>query len=292
MNSTQYKFNKILILTFLIIGFYSCSDDNEDLTPPYLAVSEIEDVAYGTDSDQVYDIYLPAGRSKLTTKTFILIHGGSWISGDKDDMTNFVTLLKTNFPDYAIVNINYRLANVGISPFPMQTIDIQSVLGHLKNNSDTYQIKQKYAFIGASAGAHLAMLYSYKYDRNSVTEMVCSIVGPTNFTDPSYLDDPEYSDILMAFKYATGVDIFENPSFYEDFSPFHAVTEIAPPTILFYGGKDDLVPTSQGVNLNTKLTELDVVHEFIFYENEGHGWTGPNLSDTYTKLVNFTKLHF
>ena len=291
MNAVKNKFNKILILSFLIIGFYSCNDDNENLVQE-LPVSELQNVAYGNHADQMYDIYLPAGRSKISTKTFILIHGGSWISGDKDDMVNFVTILKTNYPDYAIVNINYRLAGIGNPPFPMQTDDIQAVLDHLEDNSGTYQIKQKYAFIGVSAGAHLSMLYSYKYDSSSVVEMVCSIVGPTNFTDTNYVDNPDYANFINGFQFITGENIVSNPGYYEGFSPLHVVTEIAPPTLLFYGGMDDLVPTTQGVDLNARLAELDVVHEFTLYENEGHGWTGLNALDTNTKLVNFINLHF
>lgn len=291
MNIIWNKFSKILILTFLFFGFYSCSEDTENIVQD-LPVSEIKNVAYGTDSDQVYDIYLPAGRSKLTTKIFILIHGGSWVSGDKNDVADFVTILRTNFPDFAVVNINYRLAGFGKPPFPMQTDDIQSVLDHLESNSNQYQIKQKYAFLGVSAGAHLSMLYAYKYDKTSAVEMVCSIVGPTNFTDTNYVDNPDYSNFIAGIQLLTGESLVSNPEYYEGFSPLHVVTETAPPSILFYGGKDDLVPTTQGVDLNTRLTELDVVHEFTLYENEGHGWTGVNAIDTNAKLVNFIKLHF
>lgn len=285
------KINKILILIFLILGFYSCSDNNEDPIQ-VLPVSEIKNIAYGVDSDQIFNVYLPAGRSKLSTKTFVLVHGGSWISGDKNDISDFVTILKFNFPEYAIVNMNYRLASFGNPPFPMQTDDIQSVLDHLENNSEEYQIRQKYAFLGVSAGAHLSMLYAYKYDTNTTVDMVCSIVGPTNFTDTNYVDNPNYANFITAIQLMTGESITENPAYYEGFSPLHVVTESAPPTILFYGGKDDLVPTSQGIEMNDKLSELNVEHEFTLYENEGHGWTGTNSIDTSTKLVNFINLHF
>ncbi|MEI9807388.1 MAG: hypothetical protein WDO16_05610 [Bacteroidota bacterium] len=64
------------------------------------------------------DVYLPAGRSKTTTKLIILIHGGAWATGDKSDFNVFVDTLKIRLPDYAICNINYRLANIGGNFFP------------------------------------------------------------------------------------------------------------------------------------------------------------------------------
>jgi len=286
------KCSKFLFLSFLFICFYSCSDDEIVISSENQIETELFDISYGSDLDQVYDIYLPAERSKSRTKTFVLVHGGSWISGDKDDMNEISDIIKLNFPEYAIVNINYRLAKIGKSPFPMQTDDIQSVLNHLKNNSEDYQIDQKYAFIGTSAGAHLSMLYSYKHDENSLVDMVCSIVGPTNFTDTNYINNPEYSDALLAIQFLTGQSVSTNPSYYENVSPFHVVTTSVPPTILFYGGMDELVPTSQGVDLNNKLTELNIEHEFTLYEDEGHGWSGENSIDTAQKLVSFIKKHF
>ena len=122
------KCNKLLFLSFLFISFYSCSEDEIIISSEELIETELLDVSYGSDLEQVYDIYLPAERAKSVTKTFVLVHGGSWISGDKNDMNELAEIIKLNFPKYAIVNMNYRLATIGKPPFPMQTEDIQSVL--------------------------------------------------------------------------------------------------------------------------------------------------------------------
>jgi acetyl esterase/lipase len=52
-----------------------------------------------------------------------------------------------------------------------------------------------------------------------------------------------------------------------------------------------LIPTSQGISLDEKLTELGVEQEFTLYENEGHGWVGINLFDISTKLKAFIEKH-
>ncbi len=293
MNSIKNKFSNFFILSLLIIGFYSCSDDEIELkiNEPLVKTEQLN-VSYGDDNSQKYDIYLPANRTKLNTKTFILVHGGSWVSGDKNNMDYLVSMLQLNFPEYAIVNINYRLASTTRPAFPMQINDIEQVIEHLQINSETYQISNHLGFIGTSAGAHLSMLYSYKFDTSSNVDMVCSIVGPTNFTDTNYINNPNYSNFATAMQLITGVSYVDNPAYYEELSPYHVVTNTAPPTIFFYGGQDELIPTSQGIDMHAKLDELGVINEFTLYENEGHGWDGLNLLDTSTKLITFINSRF
>ncbi len=275
----------VLISLFIII---SCSKDNrnEDQIIELNPLEEYEafDIAYGTDSEQVFDLFLPQNRNS-NTKTIILVHGGGWTSGDKSDMDDIKDIIKTQLPDYAIVNMNYRLADTNNFPYPMQTNDITSLVNYLNVNTDNYNISNRIGFIGASAGAHLSMLWSYISDSENQTNIVCSIVGPTNFTDPAYLDNPVYQQILNTFSN----DI--STSFLEEVSPYHRVTTSAPPTILFYGGQDPLVPTSQGTDMRDKLQELNVTHQFVLYPNEGHGWGGLNWFDTVSKLKVFIETH-
>ena len=81
---------------------------------------------------QKFDLYLPANRTS-NTKTLILVHGGGWSSGDKADMNPIKDLIRQDLPNLAIVNINYRLADVNNKPYPMQIDDITSIINHLKD---------------------------------------------------------------------------------------------------------------------------------------------------------------
>lgn len=280
---------KILFILIITISYFSChnSDTNDDtVNIDPLEYYEALNVSYGSDSDQKFDLYLPANRS-VETKIMILIHGGGWTSGDKSDMNDFKDYILQNLPDIAVVNMNYRLADDITQPYPMQINDITTVVDYLKNKQDDYVISDEIGFIGASAGAHLSLLWSYAFDTYEQTKMVCSIVGPTNFTDPAYLDttDPVLQEILDTY----GVDA--SIEFLEEVSPYHQLTVNAPPTILFYGGEDPLIPTSQGIFLRDKLVELGVVHQFTLYPDEGHGWIGLNLLDTTIKLHTFIDTH-
>lgn len=273
-------------IIFISLNIVSCSKDtDDDISIDDLNSLEYHqelNVSYGIDNGQKFDIYLPANRT-LNTKVMILVHGGGWSGGNKNDMNGFKDFIRQDFPNVAIVNINYRLADANNNPYPMQIIDITTIINHLKGNQKEYVISDKFGFIGISAGAHLSLLWSYAFDTDSNVNMVCSIVGPTNFTDPAYLNNtnPLLKEILDLY----GID--SSIEFLEEVSPYHKVTETAPPTILFYGGQDPLIPISQGIALRDKLEELGITHQFTLYPNAGHGWTGLDLFDTWIKLKSF-----
>ncbi|MFC0605000.1 alpha/beta hydrolase [Winogradskyella pulchriflava] len=275
---------------FFVVALISCSSDSSDdgnsnVLDPLTAYEEFN-ISYGNDSDQVFDLYLPPNRN-ADTKTIILIHGGGWTTGDKADMNAFKDYIKTQMTGYAIVNMNYRLADANNQPYPMQINDITTVVDYLEDNENYYTISDDLGFIGVSAGAHLSLLWSYAFDNASQVDMVCSVVGPTNFTDPAYLNNsnPILQEVLDTF----GIDM--TTEFLEEVSPYHQVTSSAPPTILFYGGQDPLIPTTQGTDMRDKLAELNVTHEFTLYPNEAHGWIGLNLLDTTIKLHSFIETH-
>ncbi|MCB0447902.1 MAG: alpha/beta hydrolase [Gelidibacter sp.] len=283
MKAIKYLF---IVCTISIVSF-SCSTETANDDPDNLNPTEYYqelNVSYGADSDQKFDIYLPPNRSN-TTKVMILIHGGGWSSGDKSDMNAIKDLIRQDLPNIGIVNMNYRLADANNNPYPMQIDDITTVVNHLKDHLDEYVISDDFGFIGISAGAHLSLLWSYGFDTTNNAKMVCSIVGPTNFTDPAYLNNnnPELQALLDLY----GVN--PTTAFLEEVSPYHRATASSPPTILFYGGQDPLIPTTQGTAMRDKLQTLGVTHEFTLYPNAGHGWVGLELLDTWTKLKLFTQ---
>ena len=273
----------LFYLGFIGVLFLGCSNEDSELNsePGIIEAYEALDVSYGSDSNQVFDIYLPEGRTE-NTKVLFLVHGGSWVGGDKEDMNGVRDYVLQNHPSLGIVNMNYTLAGANSPPIPMQTNDISTVVNYITSNKTSLIISDDIGFIGLSAGAHLSLLWSYANDTNNQVDMVCSIVGPANFTDPAYYNsaNPVFQSMYI---------LFGNPSipFLESASPYHTATTTSPPTLLFYGGQDPLVPNSQGIDLDSQLTNLGVPHEFTFYEEEGHGWYGQNLSDTFNKISNY-----
>ncbi|MFP9099792.1 alpha/beta hydrolase fold domain-containing protein [Flavobacterium sp. RHBU_24] len=276
------------LLLFIFAGLLSAcsSDDNNNQQQAPLAAAEYANVQYGTDPGQTMDVYLPAGRT-ADTKVIILIHGGAWIAGSKEDFADFIPVIKQEFPDDAIVNINYRLATETSAAFPKQMEDLQKVIAFLKNSD--YVIDNTYALIGASAGAHLAMLYGYEYDTAHEVKAICDIVGPADFFDPEYVSNPLYP---FAAQYLLGTTTPTQQQI-ESVSPIAHITAQSPPTLSFYGGADPLIPATQGPRLKAALDEAGVVNEFNFYATGGHGdWDDATYEDVYLRITSFFEAHF
>jgi len=244
------------------------------------------DVAYGNDPEQKMDLYLPMKRNE-DTKVFILLHGGGWSGGSRDRLHYFIPMLREEFPDHAIVNMDYRLASFESPAFPKQVQDVETAIAFIEEGN--YNIGNQYAFIGMSAGAHLAMLYSYRHDMHRNVKAVCSIVGPSDFTDPFYVSHPYYQYAAM---YLLGHSKSHEDAVF-GISPANFVNPLSPPTILFYGGKDPLVPRSQAERLKAKLDANGVYNEYYLYENGGHSkWEASIAENFRTKLVAFIKAKF
>ena len=267
----------LLIAIGFSISFSSCSSSDDEITTddttiieqPTLEAVTFTDVSYGTDPQQVYDLYLPEGRTAETTKVIVLIHGGGWTSGDKSDMAASVAFVQAFHPDHAIVNVNYVLATVSGTPaFPNQYLDIQAVINQITTQSEALQILPEFGMIGTSAGAHLAMMYDYVYDTNDQVKFVINIVGPSDFTDPFYANDPTFN---IALNLLVDEDQFpEGTNYAVANSPALQVTANSSPTLLFYGDQDPLVPLSNGMQLDSHLNTANVPHLFTVYQG-GHG---------------------
>ncbi len=279
----------LLMLLFCSSLFISCSKNSENTIPvdnSFATEKTLLNVSYGSNNQQVFDLYLPANRS-TSTKTIIVIHGGGWTGGDKADMNGLLQLLKTNLPTYAFANLNYRLATTGNPALPMQIDDISAAINNLK--SSNYGISNKYGMVGISAGAHLSMLYGYANNSLNEIKVICSIVGPTNFTDPNYLNNVTLSSLYLA---VAGQTYAQNPTFFVNASPYHKATSVSPPTLLLYGNVDPLVPITQGQDMHSKLDQLGVYNEFKLY-NGGHGdWSNPDLIDAYSRITAFINNKF
>jgi acetyl esterase/lipase len=287
---------RIFLYTALVIVLFSCQKNKVDpVTPPIVtpvgvAASTLSNVAYGTDALQKMDVFLPANRTTATTKVMIVIHGGGWSLGDKNDMATYVDILKARLPDYAFFNINYRLTTVASSiPFPAQEQDVKTVTDFINSKRADYLISDKFVLLGASAGAHLALLQAYKNTAPKIKAVV-DLYGPTDMPDM-------YSNPASTLVTATSIAFVVTgnpfgtpalfPAIYNSSSPINYVSTTCPPTIIFHGGADSLVRPTQSTRLITKLTQNNVVNQYVLYPLENHAYLGASLNDTFDKTIAF-----
>jgi acetyl esterase/lipase len=277
---------KMLLATLISMSlFISCTPSGS--TPVhdnFISERTMKDVSYGKDSAQKMDIFLPAGRNHKETKSIILIHGGGWNGGNKSDFAAYIDSFKKRMPDYAIFNLNYRLVNNG-NLFPTQENDVKAAVDFIVTQSGDYGINtDKLVLLGASAGAHLALLQAYKYNSPRIAAVI-DFFGPSDLE--AMYREPWHPLVPMALQMITGTTLAANPNIYRNSSPVNFITEQTPPTLIFHGGKDMVVDVSQSKRLKQKLEAKKVQHELVVYSGQRHGWYGTTLTRSFDKMQEF-----
>tara|TARA_B110000285_G_C15040019_1_gene571321 strand:+ start:67 stop:1284 length:1218 start_codon:yes stop_codon:yes gene_type:complete len=165
----------LLALSNLVQAQY-CSQDNRFTEIEYFSLQDVDSVSnvvygsaidyQGTTTTLILDIYFPDQNVDLFNlrPLVLMIHGGGFVAGDKDDRkTECITLAQKG---YVAATINYRLGgNTG--PQNIQAIyrahqDANASLRYLASNYSTYGIDTNWIFIGgSSAGAITANNVNY-----------------------------------------------------------------------------------------------------------------------------------
>lgn len=275
------------ILTLLIsMSLLTSCQRNETVvvSEKNLPAKTIHDVSYGKDTAQRMDIYLPANRSGDSTKSIILIHGGGWNGGSKNDFTAYIDSFKRRMPGYAIFNINYRLVN-GSNLFPTQEQDVKAAVDFIVETSINYHInKNKIVLLGASAGGHLALLQGYKYNNPEVVAII-DFFGPTDLV--AMFEKPWHPYVPFVLQMVTGTTPSQNLKLYKESSPVNYVSTHSAPTLILHGSNDQVVNVSQSKSLKEKLDKAAVKNELVIYPGKSHGWYGETLSNSFDRIEEF-----
>jgi dipeptidyl aminopeptidase/acylaminoacyl peptidase len=284
---------KLLTVSLLLIvmGLVNQSCKKKDTDPgeqPSAAVTH-NNVAYGSHARQKMDVYLPANRDTASTKVFIWIHGGAWSDGDKSEFANMKATMDFYFPNYAFISLNYRLfdANTGAHKFPAQEEDIQAAVAFIKTKLSEWKISNKVVIAGGSAGGHLALLQAYKHNSDSFIKACVSYFPPTELV--SFYPFNWFSLLVMTG--VTGGSPDQQPALYAASSPVNFISAQSVPTIFFHGTTDDVVPIDQSYQLESKLAEMEVAHDYLYVQGEGHGFATATTVQTIQRAKLFLEQH-
>jgi len=225
-------------------------------------IEEIRDIEYKNINGKSLklDIYRPKNLDK-PAPLLVFIHGGSWKSGKRSDY--LVYLLSYAQKGYITATVSYRLLRDG--PYPACIEDITDALTWFSGNAENYGYDpSRIALIGGSAGAHLATLAAYGWNTpahiNDTSDLprndhkvkaVVDIYGPVDLTTEYARNHPLITSFL-AKKWD------EAPEIFREASPVNYLDESDPPTLIFHGTSDKLVPVSQSDMLKNKLDSLGV----------------------------------
>jgi arylformamidase len=225
----------------------------------------MRDVAYGSDTAQRMDVYLP--EHPAAAPVIFMVHGGGWRSGDKAMASVVTNKLARWLPQgYLVISINYRLAPQA-GPLE-QADDVAKALAFAQSNAASWGADPaRFVLMGHSAGAHLVALLAA--DPNIATQQHAQ---PWLGTVP--LDSAAFDlvQIMQGPHYRLYDPIFkDDPALWRAASPQHRMTHAPAPMLLVCSSKrSDSCPQAQAfagaaISLGGRVTVLpvDLTHRAI-----------------------------
>ena len=191
----------------------------------------------------------------------VFFFGGGWKGGTR---TQFLQQAKY-FAKRGMVCFlaDYRTESKnGTTPFEAVK-DAKSAIRFIRKNAAKFNIDgAKIIASGGSAGGHLA----------AATALIKGYNDPT---DDMSIDCIPNALVLFnpVVDNGPGGYGFERiGEAYKDFSPLHNIKQSAPPTIVFLGTKDHLIPVVTAQYFKMVMEKVESRCELKLYEGEGHGF--------------------
>lgn len=199
----------------------------------------------------------------------IVVHGGSWSSGDSRQLPELNSHLAAS--GYNVAAINYRMAPKYQTPAPVQ--DIHEVFTYLKTHANTLNIDTaNFVLIGRSAGAQIALLSAYWKPEPGLKGVV-DFYGPADMVwGYSLPSNPLIMDSRLVMRNYIGGSYEDVPEKFVASSPIEFVSRQSPPTLLIHGDNDVLVSPIHSIKLDKKLTENNVKHFWLKLPWATHGF--------------------
>jgi acetyl esterase/lipase len=250
----------------------------------------------GTERQLLCDIWRP-GSEDVSGLTFIYFHNSGWYMWDKDMHTrSFFRHLVAQ--GHTVMDVAYRL-------YPEVDIygmigDVKHAVAWMKANASRYGVNpEKIVLGGASAGGHLALLAAYapghpEFNPEDLKGTDLSVSGVISYYGPTdllamyqhtnqhvFVDKPPVPigpDSAKKMSDAGRLDALlgghpQNiPDIYQLASPTTHVHSGCPPTLLFHGNHDVLVPAGATCALHKKLVDSGVSVINVVFPWTDHGF--------------------
>ena len=219
--------------------------------------------------------YKVIDSTKLTVKVFypenfeskdkfpamVFYFGGGWI-------TRAISQFETQSRYFAqrgmvCFIVDYRVTKTDkTTPFE-SLMDAKSAMRFIKSNAKRFHLDtNKIVASGGSAGGHLAAATALIEGYNDPKDKLKISTKPNALV----LFNPVIDNGPGGYGYERILDK------YKGFSPLHNIVKGAPPTIIFLGEKDELIPMETMKNFKKKMEEVGSRCELLTYPEQKHGF--------------------
>jgi len=227
---------------------------------PAKRLTIIDDIPYrsGPSKSWKLDLAMPENFGGNLHPALVIIHGGGWQAGSKQDRAYRSLLLDYAAKGYTAVSVEYRFLKE--APFPACIEDVKCAVRWLKAHASQYQVDtSRIGVYGHSAGAHLALMLALVPASagmegdggwNEYTSTVTAVAGGST---PTLLPSRFGADSLK-------------------YSPVTYINAAAPPILLMHGTADNVVKVETADAFVEKIKKAgakDITYERIQTGNHG-----------------------
>ena len=312
MNRSKFLLS-LTTMQLMLLVFVTSSCTHSDIMKEFVKVESasyvdsLSNITYKSiDGKELkLDIYSLKGDTVKNRPTIIYIHGGSWTGGDKSwiHFTERQALANALVKEhYAVVAINYRIADGKSSDFQTELSDCRDAIKWVRRNAGKYNMNsQKIGLWGTSAGAHLSLICGYLPTDSTDVKFIIDYYGPTNLNKLFYTSlspiGVTIAKSIVPKLYAERkvlLNIFPR-NFCDVYSPVNLVDDFSTPTLILHGSKDKLVPINQAYELEEQLNKYQIPHKMFIYPNLAHGFTHPTqqeIDDMIKQSIDFAIHYF
>ncbi len=275
--------HRILLVTAIALAIASSIAGAQNAISPELDAaihyefdySVVPNVVYSTASG--YECKLDAYvRNGNASPVAIVIHGGGWVAGTKEDRTlECVPFMAMGF---SVVNVEYRLARIAFAPAAVE--DCRLALLWVFRNAGRYRFDTSRVIVtGGSAGGHLALMTgllepgdgfdaSKEWEASMPGVHVAAIINWFGITDVNdLLAGPNRQDYAVSW---LGT-VPDREAVARRVSPLTYVRSTSPPVFTVHGDRDQLVPYQQALRLQQALDAAGVDNTLITIPGGRHG---------------------
>jgi acetyl esterase/lipase len=195
----------------------------------------------------------------------VLIHGGGWESGSRDDVVKFIPYF-TSSQRYVVANIGYRVAVA-----PAAAEDVRNAIESVRCRAAEWSAdSRRMLLVGFSAGAHLALLSALAPSAviGGPRSRVSGIVSFWGITDVADLLGGEHArDFARRWLPPQPMQL----EFARRLSPINYDVSDAPPLCAVHSVHDNVVPFAHSEGLVMKWEKAKRRAKLIKLSHQGHG---------------------